>query len=229
MGEARGPSAARRCCSSRCVHEKHAILADDGRMPVVEQFLSRHPPAGAYPALRSWRTFDKKPRTEVRGHRFVGRSRNCMARWMACKPGVPRLPPGAFMGIFRFDEPAIGGSSRSCVHEKHRILRFFLGKRSLLVLRFASCEAVPGGASPPRAASSPNFPGFRPGGDANGARPVMRKVEDRPAAGPAPTGPGKNGSSGRIRGFVQSGRLGEYYGYGECRRTKCRRFKASAR
>jgi hypothetical protein len=27
-------------------------------------------------------------------------------------------------------------------HEKHRIVRFFLGKRSLLVLRFASCEAV---------------------------------------------------------------------------------------
>jgi hypothetical protein len=29
-----------------------------------------------------------------------------------------------------------------CVHEKHRIVRFFLGKRSLLVLRFASCKAV---------------------------------------------------------------------------------------
>jgi hypothetical protein len=29
-----------------------------------------------------------------------------------------------------------------CVHEKHDVLSFFLGKRSLLVLRFASCEAV---------------------------------------------------------------------------------------
>jgi len=28
-----------------------------------------------------------------------------------------------------------------CIHEKHDILSFFLGKRSLLVLRFASCEA----------------------------------------------------------------------------------------
>jgi hypothetical protein len=36
----------------------------------------------------------------------------------------------------------IGGSSRSRFHEKHRIVRFFLGKRSLRVLRFASCEAV---------------------------------------------------------------------------------------
>jgi hypothetical protein len=30
----------------------------------------------------------------------------------------------------------------SCLHEKHSILLFFLGKRSLLVLRFASCEAI---------------------------------------------------------------------------------------
>jgi len=30
----------------------------------------------------------------------------------------------------------------NCIHEKHDILSFFLGKRSLLVLRFASCEAV---------------------------------------------------------------------------------------
>jgi hypothetical protein len=37
----------------------------------------------------------------------------------------------------------IGGSSRSFLHEKHDILSFFLGKRSLLVLRFASCEAAP--------------------------------------------------------------------------------------
>ena len=43
-------------------------------------------------------------------------------------------------------EAGIGGSSRSCVHEKHSILLFFLGKRSLLVLRFASCEAVLDGA-----------------------------------------------------------------------------------
>jgi hypothetical protein len=27
----------------------------------------------------------------------VGFPRICMARWMAFKPGVPRLPPGAFM------------------------------------------------------------------------------------------------------------------------------------
>jgi hypothetical protein len=40
----------------------------------------------------------------------------------------------------------IGGSSRSCLHEKHSILLFFLGKRSLLVLRFASCEAAMRGA-----------------------------------------------------------------------------------
>jgi hypothetical protein len=39
-------------------------------------------------------------------------------------------------------EPGIGGSSRSWIHEKHDILSFFLGKRSLLVLRFASYEAV---------------------------------------------------------------------------------------
>ena len=29
----------------------------------------------------------------------VGFPRICMARWMAFKPGVPRLPPGAFMGV----------------------------------------------------------------------------------------------------------------------------------
>jgi len=40
----------------------------------------------------------------------------------------------------------IGGSSRSCLHEKHSVLLFFLGKRSLLVLRLASCEAVMGRA-----------------------------------------------------------------------------------
>ena len=40
----------------------------------------------------------------------------------------------------------IGGSSRSCLHAKHGILPFSLGKRSLLVLRFASCEAVFDGA-----------------------------------------------------------------------------------
>ena len=43
-------------------------------------------------------------------------------------------------------EAGIGGSSRSCLHEKHSVLLFFLGKRSLLVLRFASCEAVIGEA-----------------------------------------------------------------------------------
>ena len=42
---------------------------------------------------------DKKPRAEVRGHRVVGRSRISMARWVVIKPGAPRLPPGAFMGI----------------------------------------------------------------------------------------------------------------------------------
>jgi len=38
------------------------------------------------------------------------------------------------------------------MNEKHRIVRFFLGKRSLLVLRFASCEAVldEGGLPVPR-------------------------------------------------------------------------------
>jgi hypothetical protein len=40
----------------------------------------------------------------------------------------------------------IGGSSRSCLHEKHSVLLFFLGKRSLLVFRFTSCETVLGGA-----------------------------------------------------------------------------------
>jgi hypothetical protein len=29
----------------------------------------------------------------------------------------------------------------SCIHEKHDIVSFFLGKRSLLVLRMASCHA----------------------------------------------------------------------------------------
>jgi hypothetical protein len=38
----------------------------------------------------------------------------------------------------------IGGSSRSCLYEKHDIVSFFLGKRSLLVLRMASCHAVLG-------------------------------------------------------------------------------------
>ena len=33
-------------------------------------------------------------------------------------------------------------TAASCIHEKHSIVLFFLGKRSLLVLRFASCEAV---------------------------------------------------------------------------------------
>jgi hypothetical protein len=35
----------------------------------------------------------------------------------------------------------IGGSSRSWLYEKHDIVSFFLGKRSLLVLRMASCHA----------------------------------------------------------------------------------------
>jgi hypothetical protein len=40
----------------------------------------------------------------------------------------------------------IGGSSRSRLHEKHDIVSFFLGKRSLLVLRMASCHAVKTGS-----------------------------------------------------------------------------------
>jgi hypothetical protein len=40
-------------------------------------------------------TFDTMPRTEVRGHRGVGRSRVPIAREMVCKPGVPRRLPGA--------------------------------------------------------------------------------------------------------------------------------------
>ena len=40
----------------------------------------------------------------------------------------------------------IGGSSRRMLHAKHDILSFSLGKRSLPVLRFASCEAVVDGA-----------------------------------------------------------------------------------
>jgi hypothetical protein len=41
-------------------------------------------------------------------------------------------------------KPGIGGSSRSCLYEKHDIVSFFLCKRSLLVLRMASCHAVLG-------------------------------------------------------------------------------------
>jgi hypothetical protein len=36
----------------------------------------------------------------------------------------------------------------SCIHEKHSILLFFLGKRSLLVLRMASCHAIREGGLP---------------------------------------------------------------------------------
>jgi hypothetical protein len=36
----------------------------------------------------------------------------------------------------------IGGSSTSCIHAKHGILPFLLGKRSLLVMRMASCHAI---------------------------------------------------------------------------------------
>jgi len=42
---------------------------------------------------------DKKPRTEVRGHRAVGRSRICMACRAVVMRGVPQLPPGACMGV----------------------------------------------------------------------------------------------------------------------------------
>jgi hypothetical protein len=40
----------------------------------------------------------------------------------------------------------IGGSSRSCPYEKHDIVSFFLGKRSLPVLCVASCHAFRGEA-----------------------------------------------------------------------------------
>jgi hypothetical protein len=36
--------------------------------------------------------------------------------------------------------PAARGEA-DCIHEKHDIVSFFLGKRSLLVLRTASCHA----------------------------------------------------------------------------------------
>ena len=58
----------------------------------------------------------------------------------------------------------IGGSSRSCLHVKHGILPFSLGKRSLLVLRFASCEAVVGG-SRGIGGSSRSVRIFRPSGE----------------------------------------------------------------
>jgi hypothetical protein len=55
-------------------------------------------------------------------------------RWDSQPPGlIPRLAPRAFMGAFKsceavFDEPGIGGSSRSCFHAKHDILSFLLGR-----------------------------------------------------------------------------------------------------
>ena len=45
------------------------------------------PPPIDAPGLATW--------AEARGHRVVGRSRICMARWVVVMPGVPRLPPGA--------------------------------------------------------------------------------------------------------------------------------------
>jgi hypothetical protein len=57
-------------------------------------------------------------------------------------------------------EPGIGGSSRSFLYAKHGILPFSLGKRSLLVLRFASCEAV--SEEPGIGGSSRSFWIFRP-------------------------------------------------------------------
>jgi hypothetical protein len=51
---------------------------------------------------------------------------------------------GAAVRILRsnLERAGIGGSLRSFFHAKHGILPFSLGKRSLLVLQFASCEAI---------------------------------------------------------------------------------------
>jgi hypothetical protein len=53
-------------------------------------------------------------------------------------------PAGAALRILRSRLTRAGSpnTEASCLHEKHDIVSFFLGKRSLLVLRFASCEAV---------------------------------------------------------------------------------------
>ena len=70
--------------------------------------------------------------------------------------GCGMLVAGGFCYRMLLDESCIARESQNSpaparasdrllsisIHEKHRIVRFFLGKRSLLVLRFASCEAV---------------------------------------------------------------------------------------
>ncbi len=76
-------------------------------------------------------------------HASAPRPKGCGIVGKTGRPGKAGMPPKNTPSCDAvLDEPGIGGSSRSCVHEKHRVVRFFLGKRSLLVLRMASCHAA---------------------------------------------------------------------------------------
>ena len=125
------------------------ILPPDGRMLVLSQFLgdlrslvlrppSRRPAesrcTGILPLL--FHTTCALPPWRQVFNLSVAR-----VRIPQVKNSWPRINEGGLPG--HRTAAGIGGSSRSFLHEKHDIVSFFLGKRSLLVLRFASCEAAP--------------------------------------------------------------------------------------
>ena len=68
-------------------------------MPVLSTFLGRPPSAGAYPALRAWRLFDEKPRTEVRGHRVIGLFPELHGTLDGIRTRSPPAPAGGLYGI----------------------------------------------------------------------------------------------------------------------------------
>jgi len=138
-----------------CVHEKHDI---------VSFFLGRPPPAGA--ALRILRSNLGRGRgcpcpvagRSLRPSMAFAHSMLTSLRHPACddqSAETDRCPSNA--GARDMGSPSRTCSrtragcldtEASCVHEKHDIVSFFLGKRSLLVLRKASCHATNEGGLP---------------------------------------------------------------------------------
>ena len=72
------------------------------------------------------------------GERVVGLFPELHGTWGGVCTRSPPAPAGGFYGIRCIRE----GLPMRCDHEKHSIVLFFLGKRSLLVLRMASCHAA---------------------------------------------------------------------------------------
>ena len=120
----------------------------DGRMPVLSQFLGDLRSLVLTRASGPSARFTTSPGRKSGDTGSLGSSRNCMARSVVFAPGVPQLPPGAFME----SESSVRGcpcpESRRCsgTDPSQRIGR----RRQDAGAQSASSERRAAGTDPPR-------------------------------------------------------------------------------